>query len=67
MLYFGNNANQQAKLRNVKELEKFLLSDIEKNAIIRTQFEQIFYLEYSLKHRDLKNNRAQHCACQLNR
>lgn len=34
MLCCGNKANQQVKPRSVKEMQKFLLSDIEKNAVI---------------------------------
>lgn len=46
-------------------MEKILLSDIEKNAVIKIQFKQtkIFYLEYSRKLGDLKNTGVQHCAC----
>lgn len=42
-------------------MEKILLSDMEKNAVIKIQFKQQqkkFYLEYSLKRRDLKNTKS---------
>jgi len=61
VLCFGNKANQQVRPRSVEEMQKCLLSNIEKNAVILIQFKQtkIFYLEHSLNHSDLKNNRAE--------